>query len=129
MASYFNRTRGPVNVSLRDGSPLLVGPKATVNIDSRQDGSASLHAAVRRGLLIRLKEKVSRPVSPPEKQVPIESASPPPPEPDDVPEDEAETPSMEWRKSELAEHAEALGLEVPSSWTKVEILEAIEGAG
>ena len=127
MASYFNKTRGPVNVSLRDGTPQFVGPKATVDIAPEDDGSASLHAAVRRGLLIRLKEKAPRPAPAPEKQVPAEPP-PPPPEPEAEPDDDAEAPSMDWKKSELAEHAESLGLEVPASWTKVEILEAIEGA-
>jgi hypothetical protein len=127
MARYFNKTRGPVNVSLRDGSPLFIGRKATVDIEPEQDGSASLHAAVRRGLLTRLKEKAPRPE--PEKQVPVVAPPPPPPtEPEEAPEEDGEAPSMNWKKSDLVEHAESLGLEVPASWTKVEILEAIEGA-
>lgn len=132
MARYFNKTRSPVNVSLKDGSPLFIGRKAVVDIEPGQDGSASLHAAVRRGLLIRLKVEVPRQLD--EEPVLVGTSSPSTPELELEPESELgssgewTTPSMGWKKSDLTEYAESLGLEVLSSWTKVEILEAIEAA-
>jgi len=121
MAGYFNKTRGLVTVSLRNGESAIVGPKQTMIVSPEQDGSASLHAMVRRGLLVRLKTP-STPVA----------KTAPKPVPSSVPTTPVESvkaPSLEWKKSTLVEHAEALGLEVPASWTKVEILEAIEEAG
>lgn len=41
-------------------------------------------------------------------------------------EDSAGSPSMTWTKNELIEHAEKLGVAYQSSWTKQEILDAIE---
>jgi len=109
MASYFNKTRGPVTVSLKNGESSIVGPKKVMVVSPEQDGSASLHAMVRRGLLIKLKE----PTLPQIQEVsPVEDA--------------LELPSMQWTKSHLIEHAESLDLDVSSSWTKVEILQAIE---
>jgi len=119
MASYFNKTRGLVTVSLKDGASSVVGPKQTMIVSPEQDGSASLHAMVRRGLLIRLKEKPPKVVLAPE----------PAPAPKPLVSEEPEVPSLKWSKPQLMDHSEAMGLEVPSSWTKVEILEAIEEAG
>lgn len=121
MAGYFNKTRGLVTVSLKDGASAVVGPKKTMIVPPEQDGSASLHAMVRRGLLIRLKEKPPKPVPATEPEL---TPAPEPPVPE-----EPEVPSLKWSKPQLMEHAEATGLEVPSGWTKVEILEAIEEAG
>lgn len=126
MANYFNRTRGPVTVSLRNGDSACIGPKHTLSVTPEQDGSASLHAMVRRKLIVRLKEKTPKPVpAPAPKPVPT-----PAPVPAASPEDDqSEVPSQEWTRAKLKGRAESVGLEVPSSWTKVEILEAIEGAG
>jgi len=122
MASYFNKTRGPVTVSLRTGESALVGPKKVLTVTPEQDRSASLLSRVRKGLLIPLKDKAPKAAP--------EPAPEPAPAPEPVPAEEpAEVPSMEWTKSRLTEHAESQGLEVPSSWTKVEILEAITEAG
>lgn len=129
MAGYFNKTRGPVTVSLKNGESAIVGPKKTMIVTPEQDGSASLHAMVRRGLLIRLKEKPPKPVpAPAPEPISAPATAPeslPSAEPMEVP---SEEPSMEWTKGRLTVHAEFMGLEVPSSWTKVEILEAIEEA-
>ena len=131
MASYFNKTRGIVTVSLRNGESAVIGPKKTFTPTPEQDRSASLLSRVRKGLLIELKSKPLKPSKPskpapePEKEPVVE----PPPfadEPEDGPEGE---PSMRWTKGQLTDHAELLGLDVSSSWTKVEILEAIEEAG
>ena len=125
MASYFNKTRGPLTVSLRTGEPSIVGPKKTLTVTPEQDRSASILSRVRKGLLIPLKEKAPKPAPAP---VP-EPAPEPAPAAEPPPMGESEVPSMDWTKSRLTDHAESLGLEVPSSWTKVEILEAIEEAG
>lgn len=129
MAGYFNKTRGPITVSLKTGEPAMVPPKGTLNVTEAQDGSASLHAMVRRGLLVRLKTpsqadtNTTQPVAPSEPVTlsapPALAASPEPPE----------LPSKQWSKVRLIEHAAAMGLEIETSWTKVEILEAIEEAG
>lgn len=122
MASYFNKTRGPITVSLRTGEPAVVGPKQVLHVTPEQDRSASLLSRVKKGLLVEIKDKPPKPTpatAPEPKPVP---ASKPPAE------SKPEAPSKEWTKSRLTEHAELLGLEVPSSWTKVEILEAIEEA-
>ncbi len=53
MARFFNKTRGYITISLRDGTPMPVGPKRWVDIDPSNESSVSLMAAVRRGDLIR----------------------------------------------------------------------------
>lgn len=130
MAGYFNRTRGPITVSLKNGDSAIVGPKATLKVTPEQDGSASLHAMVRRKLLVRLKEPVTKPVVPEPDPVPVPPTSPPSfsAEESQESEDWEEPPSLKWTKAQLSEYATDTGLEVPSSWTKVEIIEAIEAA-
>lgn len=123
MASYFNKTRGPITVSLRTGEPVVIGPKQTLHVTPEQDRSASLLSRVKKGLLVQIKS--AQPSTIPATAAPTKpvSASKLPDEP------ALEVPSKDWTKSRLTEHAELLGLEVPSSWTKVEILKAIEEAG
>lgn len=53
MARFFNKTRGYITVSKRDGTPMPVGPKRWVDVDPSDESSVSLMAAVRRGDLIR----------------------------------------------------------------------------
>lgn len=141
MAGYFNKTRGPITVSLKTGESAMVPPKGTLDVTIEQDGSASLHAMVRRGLLVRLK-------TPPQTVVPsvvVPSVPPTPPTPSAsskpstlvtpstsapvVPVTLPELPSKQWSKSRLIEHAEAMGLEIETDSTKVEILRVIEEAG
>jgi len=136
MARYFNRTRGPVAVALKTGESTIVRPKGTLIVSSEQDGSASLHAKVRKGILVRLEEKPAPapPVVVPHEEVPPEvdeelDAT----EPEEVPEDDEfeddgieEVPSMHWTKARLIDYALSLDLDVSSSSTKVEILRAIE---
>lgn len=123
MARYFNKTRGPLTVSLRTGEPALVGPKKYLVVTPEQDRSPSILSRVRKGLLVPVKEKAPKPVP-----AGATKADAPTPEPPPIEEVE-EVPSKGWTKGRLTEHAESMGLEVPSSWTKVEILEAIEEAG
>lgn len=123
MASYFNKTRGLVNVSLRTGESAVVGPKKTLHVTPEQDRSASLLSRVRKGMLIPLKSKESKIVPDPAPElVPAPVPSPP------LPDESEEVPSMRWTKNRLIEYAGLLDLDVPSSSTKVEILKAIEEA-
>jgi len=123
MARYFNRTRGPVTVSLRNGESAIVAPKQVLTVTPEQDRSASILSRVRKNLLVRLPDKPAAVPAPtpavPEVQVPVKPQSQPVP---------VESPTMEWKKARLVEYAQAKGLEISSSWTKVEILEAIEGS-
>lgn len=74
MARFFNKTRGYITVSKRDGTPMPVGPKRWVDVDPSDESSVSLMAAVRRGDLIR--ELV--PSEPPVAPAPSEELSDPP---------------------------------------------------
>lgn len=91
----------------------MVGPKKVLDVGPDRDGSASIHAMVRRGVLIPLKDD---PIPQGEK---VEEEEAPLGE-------EEELPSMEWTKKQLVARAESMGLELPSSATKAEILKAIE---
>lgn len=140
MARYFNRTRGPVAVALKTGESTIVKPKGTLIVTPEQDGSASLHAKVRKGILVRLEEKPAPapPVVTPQEEAPPvdeeelaeepegETAS----EDDEFEDDDHEdVPSMRWTKAQLIDCANSLDLDVSSNSTKVEILQAIEEAG
>lgn len=146
MAKYFNRTRGPLAVALKTGESTIVPPKGTLIVTPAQDGSASLHAKVRKRLLVRLEEKpvkvspmpvpvVEEPEEPEEQEVASSEEGPDEGEDDGDDEDGfeddglEEAPSMQWTKARLIEFAESLDLDVPSNSTKVEILRAIEEAG
>jgi len=127
MTRYFNRTRGPATVSLKTGESALVAPKAILEVTPAQDGSASIHAMVRRNILVKLKEPVLK-----ESKV----VEPEPPEVIEEVQEEAEetnvkkeVPSLQWTKIKMIAHAESLGLELPSSYTKIDILQAIKEAG
>jgi hypothetical protein len=145
MARYFNKTRVPITVSLRDGSSAIVTGKGVLEPTPEQDRSPSILSRVKKGLLIKLPDapapKPAAPPAPPAPKIkpapapapaPIPGPAPEPePEPDDDTEetdDEGDAPSMRWTKSKLIEHAEELGLEVSSGDTKAEILDAIEEA-
>lgn len=84
-----------------------------------------------------LEEVFDAPTAPKPKPAPklaeVKPPPPPPPppppkdEPDepDEPDEEPEPPNMSWRKDELVEYAEGLGLDV-AGLTKAQLLEAIE---
>lgn len=136
---YFNRTRGPVAVMLKTGESTIVRPKGTLVVTPEQDGSASLHAKVRKKIFVRLEDKpVAAPVPvPPSEEVPpvVEEELAEEPEEEGSEDDEFEdddlegVPSMQWTKAQLIEYANSLDLDVSSNSTKVEILQAIEEAG
>jgi hypothetical protein len=48
MASYYNRTRGPLNIELSGGGSIYVGPKSRVEVN---EANESLNHFVRIGLL------------------------------------------------------------------------------
>lgn len=125
MASYFNKTRGIVTVSLRTGEPAMVGPKKVLVVTPEQDRSPSLLSRVRKGLLARMPDKPAPASTGAASQTQEQIEAPFAPE---VPPEE-EAPSLKWTKRRLAEYAEDQGLELLAGCTKVEILEAIEGAG
>ena len=139
MARYFNRTRGPVAVALKTGESTIVRPKGTLIVTPEQDGSASLHAKVRKKILVRLEEKPASPVplvvespqaeAPPgiEEELDVREPEEEAPEDDEFEDDGIEdAPSMQWTKAQLIDYALSLDLDVSSSSTKVEILRAIE---
>ena len=53
MADYYNKTRGPLAVTLRRGGSMSVGPKAWCFIEAADEGSESLTDLVRKGFLVR----------------------------------------------------------------------------
>jgi hypothetical protein len=130
MARYYNRTRGLVNVTLRTGESAVVAGKQYLTVTPDQDRSASILSRVAKKLLVPVEDAPSAPEPAPEPE--------PEPEPEctcgpgdgcDICGGQPEAPSMQWTKTRLLAHADDLGLEVPSSCTKVEILGAIEDAG
>lgn len=135
MASYFNKTRGVITLSLRTGESAVVPPKATIHLTEEQDRSASILSRVRKGFLILLKEKKA-PVLFVE---PSPSTSPkilssPVAKSDSESDDEcngestANKPSMKWTKDQLIDHAMMMGIDVHGK-NKSEILAAIEEEG
>lgn len=116
MSTYYNKTRAPVTVSLKNGESAMVPPRKTLRVSRDQDGSGSLHACLRKGLLVRLRD-----ADPVVEAAPVEAAAPEAAPPVDA-------PSLSWTKAELIDFAENSKIEVASGWTKAEILEAIEGA-
>ena len=74
-----------------------------------------------------LEEVFDAPTKPAAKKIEkVATPPPPPPEPEVEEDDEGEPPNMSWKKAELLEYADGLGLELPDKATKAEILEAIE---
>lgn len=71
MARFFNKTRGYITVSKRDGTPMPVGPKRWVEVDPSDESSVSLMAAVRRGDLIRELVPSVVPAAPSEELPPV----------------------------------------------------------
>jgi len=125
MGKYFNPKRGPVTVSLRTGESAIVGPKKVLRVSPEQDGSAMLHAMVRRKLLIRLPDDV---VAENVVGEVVKSVEPQISKSVDSTELKEELPSMKWSKKRLKEYAECKGLEILPGSVKLEILRVIESA-
>jgi hypothetical protein len=145
---YFNKARSPVTVTLRTGEASLVRPKGRLVVTVEQDGSPSLFAMVRKGVLQREKVVASGvPAAPSQVSLsvsPIASIAPDlslklfsvverlevPPNREDVSREEpSEKPSAEWSKSKLAAFARDAGIVVEARWSKAALLRAIEEAG
>ena len=62
MASYYNKTKGPVAVSLRRGNSVVVGPKRWAVISPEDEGHESLQRAVIKGFLVRSAAEAVAPV-------------------------------------------------------------------
>lgn len=54
MSSYYNRTRGPVSLSLPGGRAMAVGPKSSVVLEGSDETCESVIRAVSKKLLVRL---------------------------------------------------------------------------
>jgi len=85
MGKYYNKTRGPLSATLRDGSVMVFKPKAWVTVADSLASSSSMVGHVRRGLLVRS----PIPDLVPEAQKP-EPKPKPEPAPEPVPEPEPE---------------------------------------
>jgi hypothetical protein len=128
MGSYFNPTRGLINVTLRTGEPAVVVPKGTLKVTPERDRSPSILSRVRKGLLVKL-------VDPPEKTVvEADSVERKPAGKAPVREEAAkvekptELPTMKWTKPRLLAYAVENDVEVSSAMTKLDILNAIKAA-
>lgn len=51
MSVYFNRTNGPLALTLRDGSAILIVPKGRAELTPQQDGSTSILRALKKGFI------------------------------------------------------------------------------
>lgn len=82
MARYFNKSRGLITVSGRNGMPHPVGPKQWIEFAVGEDTSSSMLLAVRRGILIRssLPEEVAEVAAAPV-EAPVELVQEPDPAP------------------------------------------------
>ena len=59
MGTYANISRGPVVVTLRDGTSVVLRPRAQLKLTVEQDGSGDLIAKVRKGMLKRMDPPVA----------------------------------------------------------------------
>lgn len=80
MARFYNKTRGFITISKRDGTPVPVGPKRWVDVDPVDESAVSLLAAVRRGDLVRESLPAEVPAAP-APEAPELSQPPAPPVP------------------------------------------------
>jgi len=55
MGDYYNKTRGPLSVTLNDGSAASITPKTWLTISAANEGSASVQKLVAKGDLVRSK--------------------------------------------------------------------------
>lgn len=90
MGDYYNTTRGPLSVTLNDGSSCAVSPKSWIYVAPGNESSASITKLVQKGFLVR--SSVARtavavppvpapsaaPVAKPEPKVEVSEVKPPP---------------------------------------------------
>jgi hypothetical protein len=55
MAAYYNKTRGPLSITLANGESMCLGTKKWVTLSPEDEGSSSLAEALRRGFLVKSK--------------------------------------------------------------------------
>lgn len=94
MGDYYNVTRGPLSVTLNDGSAASVTPKKWFYVSPANEGSASLQQLVSKGFLVRAKV----PITQPEVEVEVVEVAPdavPAPVPAPVPYGLSESPKSE----------------------------------
>jgi hypothetical protein len=53
MGDYYNTTRGPLSVTLNDGSSCAVSPKSWIYVAPGNESSASITKLVQKGFLVR----------------------------------------------------------------------------
>lgn len=61
MADYYNTTRGPLSVTLNDGTSCSLPPKAWIYITPGNENSASISKLTSKGLLVRSKVALTAP--------------------------------------------------------------------
>jgi len=64
MGDYYNTTRGPLSVTLNDGSAMSVSPKKWIYVTPANEGSDSLQRAVSKGFLKRALVPITQPPAP-----------------------------------------------------------------
>jgi len=55
MGDYYNKTRGPLSVTLNDGSAASVSPKTWLYVTPANEGSPTIVKLVEKGFLVRSK--------------------------------------------------------------------------
>lgn len=66
MARYYNRSSGPVAVTLTDGSAVSIPGRSWAILPDGLDGSGSVAKQVRKGTLVRAPAELVEPVKAPE---------------------------------------------------------------
>ena len=61
MADYYNKTKGPVAVTLQRGGSVLIGSKKWLTIDPLDEGHESLQRALTKGFLARSRASCPEP--------------------------------------------------------------------
>lgn len=59
MGDYYNKTRGPLSMTLNDGTASSVPPKTWYYISPANEGSASVQKLVAKGFLVRAKVDIT----------------------------------------------------------------------
>jgi hypothetical protein len=93
MKTYYNRTSGPLPLTLRDGSVVLIPPKKKAEVSDEQDASTAIVRALAKGLIV----DVTPPPLPEEKKVETKAEEKKQPTPDSMPAVPETTHRRRWR--------------------------------